>query len=227
MNIPGKWVMISRLKETLYVFLSFYYLCASFSTYLHANKTLQLSDLEICYSQCLGQIRCCRIWTLFPLNIRYLVFPTMCVFLVLGIHLSERMTMARVSLSAGSNFTDLWWARRLWFDQVPFRIIGIHLRSYNNPGLCSYRPHGIKNGLPRRYCLKKKKNTSNFYLLQEFLQALQYQSHTESVCHWPRTSVVFLSFFPFFFTHILIKLSCTRSWYCSCFASLSAKLPSI
>ena len=38
---------------------------------------------------------------------QYLIFPTMCVFHVLGIQLWQRTTMARVSLSAGSNFTDL------------------------------------------------------------------------------------------------------------------------
>ena len=96
-------------------------------------------------------------WTLFPLNLRCLVFPTMCFFIALGIHLSHRTVMARVSLSAGSNFTDLWWVRRFWFDQVLLSIIGLQHRRYNNPGLCSYRPHGVKNGLPWRYCLKKKK----------------------------------------------------------------------
>ena len=106
--------------------------------------------------QCLGHMRCCRILT-FPLSIRCLVFPTMRVFLVVGIHLSERTTMARVSLSAGSNFTDLWWVNRFWFDQVPLSVIGLQHRRYNNPGLCSYRPHGVKNCLPRRYCLKKNR----------------------------------------------------------------------
>ena len=38
---------------------------------------------------------------------QFLVFPTMCVFHLLGIHLSERTAMTRVSLSAGSNCTDL------------------------------------------------------------------------------------------------------------------------
>ena len=122
------------------------------------KQELATINLEIFYSlQCLGHIRYCTIWTLFPLNIRCLVFPTMCVFLVLGIYLSERTTMARVSLSAGWNFTDLWWARRFWFHQVPLRIIGLQHRRYNNPGLCSYRPLDVKNCLPRRYCLKNKK----------------------------------------------------------------------
>ena len=44
---------------------------------------------------------------------QFLVFPTMCLFHVLGIHLSERTSMTRVSLSASSNFTDLRCAR--WF----------------------------------------------------------------------------------------------------------------
>lgn len=230
MNIPGKWVMISRLKETLY-FISFVFL-------LSLRKFFNVVMISSC-KQDLAAIRprnmlqpmpgtnkrCCRIWTLFPLNIRYLVFPTMCVFLVLGIHLSERMTMARVSLSAGSNFTDLWWARRLWFDQVPLRIIGIHLRSYNNPGLCSYRPHGIKNGLPRRYCLKKKTQAISIYFRSFYkLFSINLILRAPATDRVPVSSF-FLSFL--FFTHILIKLSCTRSWYCSCFASLSAKLPSI
>ena len=123
---------------------------------------------------------------LFSGKSQFLVFPTMCLFHVLVIHLSERTAMTRVSLSAGSNFTDLWWARRFWFDQVPLRIIGLHLRSYNNPGLCSYRPHGVKNGLQRRYCLKKEKNERGWCRVliayrNRFTRIIKlHQKHSES-----------------------------------------------
>ena len=146
------------LKKHVFIFFVFLLSLRKFFNVVmisSCKQELAAINLKICYSQCLGQIRCRRIWTLFPLNLRCLVFPTMCVFIVLGIHLSDRTVMARVSLSAGSNFTDLWWVRRFWFDQVSLRIIGLQHRRYNNPGLCSYRPHGVKNCLPRRYCLKK------------------------------------------------------------------------
>ena len=150
--------MISQLKETLYFFVFLLSLRMFFNVVMISSCKQGLVAIRPrnMLQPMPGTNKMLQNLNLFPPNIRCLVFPTMCVFLVLGIHLSERTTMARVSLSAGSNFTDLWWARRLWFDQVPLRIIAIHLRSCNNPGLCYYRPHGIKNGLPRRYCLKIK-----------------------------------------------------------------------
>ena len=154
--------MISQLKKHTCLFFCLFIISAKVFQRIvvmisSCKQELAAINLKICYSQCVEHIRCRRIWTLFPLSLRCLVFPTMCIFIVLGIHLSDRTVMARVSLSAGCNFIDLWWVRRFWFDQVSLRIIGLQHRWYNNPGLCSHSPHGVKNGLPWRYCLKKKK----------------------------------------------------------------------
>ena len=119
LNVTSHVFIISQFKKNTSSFFVFLLSLRKFFNVImisSCKQELAAINLEICYSQCLGRIRCCRIWTLFPINLRRLVFPTMCVFHVLGIHLSQRTAMARVSLSAGSNFTDLRCARRFWFD---------------------------------------------------------------------------------------------------------------
>ena len=103
------------VKKTLvYFFVFLLSLRQFFNVAMTSSCKQKLATInrEICYNQCLRRIGCCRILTLFPVNLRCLVSPTMCVFHLLGIHLSERTAMTRVSLSTGSNFTNLRCARR-------------------------------------------------------------------------------------------------------------------
>ena len=69
LNVTSHVSIISQFKKNTCSFFVFLLSLRKFFNVVmisSCKQELAAINLEICYSQCLGRIRCCRIWTLFP-----------------------------------------------------------------------------------------------------------------------------------------------------------------